>query len=240
MNGVVIMSEDIIKHIGTYEFVGFYESIFDSADDFYYEEKEIKKKLSEKIDGIDSVDYEYENYNQYKLDVGNLFVENYFDKFIDVLPSEITDKDSFKFEYIDDSMYMFSPKEYNYYTDEIYFSVITNYSTLKDIKDYALKLKGVREYISDKFKSYDGKTSFIRNDYDYWKFKDIKDYEENMLISLLDMVIYLSDNDGFNHIHESILDNISKYEYAFPYVYHKGKKYELNDFMKKQGVEIEL
>ena len=236
------MSNDIIKHIGTYNFVGFYESIFDSADDFYYEEKEIEKKLSEKIDGIDSVDYEYEDYNQYKLDVGELFIEYYFDKINDILPYRITDKDSFKFEYIDDSMYMFSPKEYNYYTDEIYFDVCTNYNTLKDIKDYALKLKGVKEYIHNRFKSCDGRVSFISNDFSYWKSLDIQDYKENMLIGLLDMLIVLSDEKfgGFEDIYGNIFDNISKYEYAFPFVYYKGKKFELYDFMKKQGVEIEL
>lgn len=219
----------MIRNIGCYYFPGFYESVFNSADDFFDDELEIKDELG--MDNIE-VEYEYDDFNKYKLDVSMKFMEVYIDTIVEELPEAITEDEDFKFEMIDDSVWVSSPRYYNYETDRCYCEIKTNIETLEMIKEYTLKLRGVKRYILDNFTSYDGFVSFISNDYDYWKRLPIIDYEDNMLISLLDMMLKLSDDDLIEDIIFTVWECICKYEYVTCYVKYGGKEYTLNEFKK--------
>ena len=235
----------MIKEIGSYEFIGFYETIFSNSDEFIDEEVELKSELEVKCqdncidintDDIE-VNMEYTDYNKYKLDVCRKFMELYVDEVIYALPSDITDKKFFKFEIVDDSIEVVSPKFYNYSTDRCYCNVETNYETLDLIKNYTLGLNGVEAYIRKHFTSRDGFVSFISNDLEYWKDLSIKEYEENMLISLLDMLLILSNKNIFDSINYSVYDCVCKYEYAEPFVYYNGFEKGYYDFCKELGIE---
>ena len=148
------------------------------------------------------------------------FLNYYVDKIIEVLPYEITNRNVFEFEIIDDenNIKVYSPTYYNYGTDRCYCWIKTNKITLEMIKNYTLKLDGVKEYLVNNFTSYDGFISFISNQIEDWMI-DITEYEDNMFIALLDMLISLSDCTGFEDIIESTYYDIDKYYYAEPVVY---------------------
>lgn len=213
--------------IGSFKFPGFYESIFCNSDDFYDDEYEMKYEIANLL-GVNEdqieVEYEYENFNEYKINVCETFMEYYVDKIIEVLPAKITDKKKFKLEIAkEDDITIISPKYYNYSTDRCYCNIKTNWKTLKRIKKHTLKLEGAKKYLLDHFTSRDGFISFVSNDIDYWKELDIKEYEENMIIALLDMLISLSDPTGFEEICFSTYYDVDKYYYASPTVTYKEK-----------------
>lgn len=219
----------MIKNMGSYYFPGFYESIFNGSDDFIDDEVEVKDELG--LDDI-SVDYEYVDFKKYEIDVARKYMECYVEKVIEVLPADITDNKKFEFETVDESMWISSPRYYNYETDKCYWEIKTNIETLGMIKDYTLKMKGVKEYLLNNFTSCDGFVSFISNDLEYWKKLPIEEYQDNMLISLVDMMLKLSDDEVFEDIKFDVVDCVSKYEYVDCYVDYSGKRYELNDFKK--------
>ncbi len=214
----------MIKEIGSFKFMGFYESIFSSSDEFIDEEVELTDELKEKGFNTDNLDvvYEYIDFDKYKLDVCKKFMELYVDKIIDELPYDITNDKHFKFEILDDTTVVDSPKFYNYRTDNCYCQIETNYETLNSIKKHTLKLDGVDVYLRQHFTSRDGFISFISNDIDYWKALDIMDYEANMLIALLDMFLTLSNENNILNIHYGVVDCVCNYEYADPYVYFRN------------------
>lgn len=235
----------MIKEIGSYVFIGFYETIFSNSDEFIDGEMELKSELEFKCqdNGIDidiekiDVYLEYMDYAKYKKDVCNKFMEVYVDEIIYALPSEITENESFKFERADNSIEVVSPKYYNYSTDRCYCDVETNYVTLDLIKKHALGLKGVREYIKKCFTSRDGFISYLSNDVDYWKSLPINEYEQNMLIALLDMLLLLSDKNIFESINYTVYECVCKYEYTEPKVEYNGVEKDYYEFCKELGIE---
>ena len=104
------------------------------------------------------------------------------------------------------------------------------------IKDYTLSLEGVQEYLLEKFSSRDGFISFISNSFDVWKDTDIKDYEQNMLIALLDMLISLTDFTDFEEISYATYYKVDKYYYCRPFIYVKNKeeKKEIERIIKNE------
>lgn len=227
----------MIKEIGCYRFPGFYESIFCNSDEFLDEEEEIAFDIEQMIESKDfEVSLEYVDFDMYMRDVCKTFMDYYVEKLIDVLPIDITNHEDFKFEIIDESIEVVSPKYYNYSTDRCYCKVETNRKTLKLLKEYTLRLEDAEKYIKDHFTSYDGFISFITNDIDKWKNLDIEDYEENMLIALLDMCIALSDYTAFDNIIESTYYDTDKYWYASPIVYcKKGMPEKDREILEKKG-----
>lgn len=223
----------IIKEIGSFKFPGFYESLFSNSDEFIDDETELQYELKCFLDSNSfEVVYEYNSFKEYKEAVCEKYLECYIDKIIEVLPNEIVDDSEFKFEKTDDKTIVISPKFYNYETDKCFCNIRTNNKTLEMIKNHTLNIDGAKEYIRRNFTSYNGFVSFIPNNINDW-FIDIDDYEENMLISLLDMLIYLEDCTGFNDIEMETYYDIDKYYYAEPVVYCKDeeiakkiKKYE--------------
>lgn len=214
----------MIVEIGSYRFPGFYQSIFCNSDEFIDDEEEAQFEIEELIESKDfEVTYEYDDFNKYMYDVCREYMSNYVDKLIEILPTDITDHEDFVFDIIPDTLIVDSPEYYNYRTDRCFCEVETNRKTLKLIKEYTLRLDGVNEYIIKNFTSYDGFVSFVSNDMEYWKSLDIEDYKENMLISLLDMLIALSDCTGFEDIKIGTYENIPKYCYASPVIYYREK-----------------
>lgn len=190
------MNEEIIIEIGSHDFPGFYNSIFCHPDEFIDYESELKDELQTLTNKEIEVEYDYVDFNEYKKDVSKAFLEIYIDKILETLPYNILDNANFKFEPIDGSCTMFSPQYYNYETDKAWCKVKTNYISLQLIKEYTLSLKGVKTYLKERFTSYDGFISFINNDFEYWTNLDIKEYPENMIIALFDMLLYLDNIQG--------------------------------------------
>lgn len=226
----------MIKEIGSFKFAGFYESILCDSDEFIDFEMEDQAEVDE-IVGKDQAEvvWEYDDFNEFKIDTCKEFMKQYVEGIHDVLPYDITDHEDFKFEILDgeDNIEIISPKYYNYSTDRCFCLIETNRKTLKLIKEYTLRLDGVEQYIKDHFTSCDGFISFITNDFNEWKTLDIEDYEENMFIALLDMLLELDDKENIFNIHLATIDNVCKYCYATPYVYYNNKKYALYDFKEK-------
>lgn len=231
------MSRDIIREIGSHRFPGFYESIFCNSDEFYDLELEDKAELADEFGILEDdieVEYEYDDFQEYKRDVCKEYIATYVEKIKDVLPYDISDHEDFKFEIIDeDDIEIYSPKYYNYRTDSCYTPIVTNRKTLKLLKEYTLRLDGVNQYIIDHFTSCDGFISFISNDINQWKSTDIEDYEERQLIALLDMLIALSEDEGFWDIAVTTADNVSKFCYAFPVIYYKNEKVTKEELKQK-------
>ena len=191
---------------------------------------------------IDSKEFEvaleYDDLKAYEINVCSTFMNFYVDKIIEVLPYDITEHEDFKFEIVDDSIEVVSPQYYNYSTDRCFCLVDTNRKTLKLIKKYTLRLEGVEQYIKDHFTSYDGFISFITNDFNKWKELDIEDYEENMLIALLDMLIALSDEEAFRNITEDTYYDTDKYSYTYAVVYcKKGMPEEDRKTLEQHGIK---
>ena len=234
--------QTITKEIGCDKFPGFYHSIFSDPDEFITEERELEEELGIRHNDTiliqkAEVNYEYDDFNQYKKDVCATFMEKYVEKINDILPYEITNANNFKFEMINkDDIEIVSPKYYNYTTDKCYCNIETNYETLNQIKEYTLQLPGAKQYILDNHSSYDGYISFIDNRIDYWKSLVIEEYEDNMLIALLDMLIILSDKNNIENISLDTLDNVdSRICYASPVIYYHGKQYSIEEFKKIQS-----
>ena len=230
----------MIREIGSYRFPGFYESLFCNSDEFWDDEHEMEFEIEELISSKDfEVVYEYKDFNKYKLDVGAKYMEYYVEKLIEVLPDNITNREDFQFEIIEESNSITSPKYYNYDTDHCWCDIRTNRNTIKLIKDYTLKLNGVEEYLRKHFTSRDGFISFIPNGISIWEETDIEDYEENMLIALLDMLISLSDCTAFENIRNDTYYDIDKYYYAEPVIYYKKSMPKKDiEILRKQGYKI--
>lgn len=226
LNGKVVII--MIKEIGSYKFPGFYESLFCNCEEFLDDESEMKFEVEQLIQSKDFfVEYEYEDFSKYKINVCNKYMEFYIEKIIDVLPYDITNHEDFIFEQVDYSTVVESPKYYNYRTDYCYCEIETNRKTLKLIKEWTLKLEDSSDYIKKHFTSRDGFISFVSNNIDIWKETDIEDYEQNMLIALLDMLISLSDCTGFEEIALRTYYEIDKYCYASPVIYYREKDNEI-------------
>ena len=183
----------MMKEISSYRFPGFYNSFFCYPEEFIDDEHELEDHIKEHVLGDVEVVYEYgDNFKEYKKEVCQTFLNYYVDKIIEVLPYEITNRNVFEFEIIDDenNIKVYSPTYYNYGTDRCYCWIKTNKITLE----------------------------MISNQIEDWMI-DITEYEDNMFIALLDMLISLSDCTGFEDIIESTYYDIDKYYYAEPVVY---------------------
>lgn len=220
--------------IGSYRFPGFYESIFCNSDEFIDDESELEFELKEKFNKYIEVCYEYENFDKYKKDVCIAFMDEYVNKIIEVLPYEITENKNFKFKIIEDkdNIIVDSPKYYNYRTDRCFCEIETNIETLDMIKNHTLKLDDAKNYILRNFTSRDGFISFLSNDIDYWKSLEVNNYEENMIIALLDMLLSLSDCTAFEEIAMAVYYDVDKYCYASPVIYYNGKKITINELKR--------
>ena len=227
--------ENIIIEIGSNLFDGFYESIHCNSDEFIDSEMEDKAMLDDLLFFISNKDdieviYEYDNFNEYKNDVCTTFMELYVEKIIDELPNDITDKDNFKFNIVGE-IDVVSPKYYNYTTDKCYINIETNYETLNMIKKYTLSQSGAKEYLIDHYTSRDGFISFVSNNINEWKDKDIQQYEEREIIGLLDMLLILAHKENGNDLNEETYYNTEKYCYAYPVCYIKGKEYNFYSYV---------
>ena len=224
----------MIKEIGSFRFPGFYESIFSNSDEFIDMEYNDKIEIADRFGILEEdieVVYEYDNFQEYEIDVCKEFMNNYIEKIKEVLPSDITNYYEFKFDIVEEenNIVVVSPKYYNYSTDRCYCNIETNRKTLKLIKEHTLRLNGVIAYLLRNFTSRDGFISFVSNDIEVWKELDIEDYEQNMFIALSDMLISLSDEQGFEDIILTTWENVSNYCYASPTIYYKNKEITMKE-----------
>lgn len=237
--------KDIIKEIVSYKFHGFYESPFLNSNEFIDMESEDKDELEEILTTIIKdkeelkeiinkleVVYEYDNIKEYMQDIAKSFIYYYVELIKDKLPYYIQDMNLFKFELVEVDPVIDSPKYYNYRSDDLYFKIDTNIETLTLIKYYTLNKKGAKEYIKNRFTSRDGYISFLNNNIEYWKQLNIKDYEENYLSCLFEILLYLDDKENIFNICYSVLDDVCKYEYVHPIVYYKGDSYDYYNFIE--------
>lgn len=227
--------KNIITNISSDLFDGFYESIHCNSDEFIDVEMEDKDILDNFLFFINNkndieVEYEYDNWDEYKNHVCEIFIELYIEKIIDELPYNITESDDFKLDIVGE-VDVVSPKYYNYATDKCYVDIETNYETLNMIKKYTLSQSGAKEYLIKYYTSKDGFISFISNDIMEWKDKDIQKYEENEISALLDMLLLLSNQENGNDLNEETYYSTDKYSYAYPVCYIKGKKYNLYSYV---------
>lgn len=231
------MRKPILKELGSDKFPGFYESIFHNSDEFIDYESDLFEELEgEGFENIKVV-YEYDNWEEYKKDICTAFLTEYVQKIKEVLPSEITDENWFILEIAnkDEDPLIISPKEYNFRTDKCYCDFKTNFKTLNAIKDYTLQNKNARQYIINHFTSCDGFISWISNNIQYWEELPIEQYEDRMLIALLDMLIALDDEEHIRNISISVIEDISAICYASPIITWNGKEYTEEEFKKIRG-----
>ena len=213
-----------------------HESIYLYNDEFYDIETEDEDYIKNKyaLENIEVI-YEYEDIKEYMKDVCNCFMDYYINHINNILPSDIINDEYYLFERTDeDEIIIISPKYYNYRTDKCYTNIKTNYYTLNLIKEYTLHLEGCEDYIYKHFTSRDGFISFITNNYKEWRNTNIEDYEENMIIALLDMLITLNNEKDINEIEYEVANTIDKYEYIYPtiYDYNTHQTTELYEYIK--------
>ena len=232
-------TKTIIREIGSHEFPGFYESVFCSSDDFIDYEYELKKALQTIDENVD-VYYEYDDIHEYEKDVCRSFMQKYVESIKNELPYDVVDDEDFLFNIKnEEEIIIVSPKYYNYSTDKCYCNIETNIKTLEQIKNYALDMEGATDHIIRKFTSCDGFISFINNDINYWWELPIEEYEENMLIALLDMLLILSNDDYIFEISIDVIGEIEKCFYAYPVIDYNKKLYPYNTSMNIDEISDE-
>lgn len=103
---------------------------------------------------------------------------------------------------------MWSPREYNFATDEI-----TCYISAKDLKKISSVLDSdvLEKIIKRRFTSRSGFISFYSNSLEEWKEKPVKDWDEIELGTLLDAWLYV--NEFLSDENNSDLDYVG-YEYC--------------------------
>ena len=215
----------MIREISSFEFCGFYESIFCSSGQFIDHETDIEETLKEKNIKFSEVNYEYVDIHKYEKDVCKKFLEEYVKKIKEILPYKIVCNKNFRFNIIGDDIEIVSPTEYNFRTDRCYCNIQTNGKTLKMIKNYALSLEGAEEYIYERWRSCDGFISFISCNINDWEKTPIRRYEERMLFALLDMILLLDDKENINYIEMTVYEDVPAIEYTIPVV-----RYDKTDY----------
>lgn len=160
-------------------FGGFYESIHDSVFDFEEE------YILEDFPGKTWDDFRWK-YNW----------ESYAKSYVNAISSKIGINLEFR--------NLWSPREYNFATDEIYC-----YINPEDVEKLATVSKSdtLKNLIKRRFTSRDGFCSFYSNDIDEWNEKEVSEWDEIELGTLLDAWIIENDLDLEN------LDYIG-YEYC--------------------------
>jgi len=125
-----------------------------------------------------------------------------WDKYARNYVSAISSETGLKFEFRN----LWSPKEYNFATDEIY--CFMNEEDVKKISS-VLETETLKKLIKQRFTSRDGFCSFYSNDIDEWKEKDVMEWDEIELGTLLDA--WLKENEE-NDLYENL--DYQGYEYC--------------------------
>lgn len=216
-------------------FNGFYESIYLNSDEFIDMEQEDTEELKELTGRQDlEVIYEYENITQYMQDVSKEFNNLYIELILQELPAAIKDNKFFKFEKIEGSNLLISPKYYNYSTDRTFIKVNTNLETLNLIKWYTLNKPEAQKYLIDHFTSRNGFISFIKNDLNYWKQTPAGEYEKIYIYALFDMFLTLEAGpEAVQELNYETAENIDKYCYVYPELYVNNEKTDYYKFKEE-------
>ena len=164
-------------------FPGFYNSVF-SEEDVSAERRlfENYTKVPEEIlDYIADNSIYSDNWDDYKIEVGEAWINNLTTSLQQVIPN-------FKATYKD----IESPRYYNYETDSLWADC--NLSEISDdIKNYVEKNKeAFKKWVKDNHSSYDGFISFYSDNADEW---DLDNLDENELGSVLGFILYNENPD---------------------------------------------
>ena len=132
----------------TIKFGGFYHSIHSAV---------IENSIDSYIEYMNDENNTDKNENDYNFDYSAMY-QDYINQFIPILENHI--KDNYNIDIKFSNQYLWSPKEYNFATDEIIADINKPYTlidTFKANKDFL-------EYLKDSTKSYDGYISYYSYD----------------------------------------------------------------------------
>ena len=132
----------------TIQFGGFYHSIHSVI---------IDNSIDSYIEYMNDENNTDKNENDYNFDYSAMY-QDYINQFIPILENHI--KDNYNIDIKFSNQYLWSPKEYNFATDEIIADINKPYTlidTFKSNQDFL-------EYLKDSTKSYDGYISYYSYD----------------------------------------------------------------------------
>lgn len=176
-------------------FAGFYESYLYDSDTAYYAEKNTAEYYNECCgkDVVDMNDLEVD-YKAYTKDV--------VDAIVDVYPKYMPDLvESIKFRN------MWSPREYNFATDEIYVKAKLSKTWRSQMREFMKEnAEWLRERIRKDWTSYDGFMSFMANNLDDWYYHIFKEMDERYIGS---MITYMMIIEGMRNGEDNLLYTIS-------------------------------
>lgn len=199
-------------------FAGFYESPIYNCDTLYYEfleedNMEYYRSIFED-ENITSEDLDID-FDAFKKAVSKQFCDVFYDA--DACPSFIN---GIEFEGVK------SPTYYNFETDRVYANITFDDDWRGRIKDFMTKNKTwLKDRINHDWSDRDGFWSFLSNDYDDWfnEFNE-ENVDERMISVMLQYIMEDSDENIYDDLLCSLLENIYISEYIVTTDEYKEKK----------------
>ena len=184
-------------------FTGFYQGIWGQCENEYVEAHEMKYGKYEDFESLHMID-DWGFQEDYREEVGKLFADRYIDMVNETLDLDVK---LVKFD-------IYSPKEYNFRTDEIYATIeVEDYdSMIKHISDIASDPKyrtELAKIIKHNHSSCDGFWSFMSNDIEEW-FGLIVDPSNSEYVSyMIGYLMSLVNPLEFEFLNENIYEYVS-------------------------------
>lgn len=199
-------------------FAGFYESPIYNCDTLYYEfleedNMEYYRSIFED-ENITSEDLDID-FDAFKKAVSKQFCDVFYNA--DACPSFIN---GIEFEGVKSPMY------YNFETDRVYANITFDDDWRDRIKDFMTKNKTwLKDRINHDWSDRDGFWSFLSNDYDDWfnEFNE-ENVDERMISVMLQYIMEDSDENVYDDLLGSLLENIYISEYIVTTDEYKEKK----------------
>lgn len=179
-------------------FVGFYESFLYDSDTAYYAEKNTAEYYNECCgrDVVDMNDLEVD-YRAYTKDV----VEAIVDVYPQFMPDGLVESIKFR--------NMWSPREYNYATDEIYVKAKLSKTWRSQMRAFMKEnAEWLRDRIFKDWTSYDGFISFMDNNLNDWYYHIFTEMDERYIGS---MITYMMIVQGKENGEDDLAYRISCY-----------------------------
>lgn len=132
---------------------------------------------------------------------------------------------------------IYSPKYYNFSTDEIVMDV--TYSKSKILQVVKKERETFNQFLKDNYTSYDGFNSFTSNNYDDW----LVDFEENEIRSVGAVLTYLFQETIKDNRHEFetyVVENIGYYSDYIDSSEYESEVVILKKYVKDNYVDINL
>lgn len=193
-----IVYENFSSHIFQGFYSGSYYSINDILEDY---------SLNDELEDGQYYDLLSEYYKKIKNEIGENFVSN----LKTVLPNDIIKHIAFS--------HIWSPREYNFYTDKI--NIEMNFNFLK-LKKYCFqdKAEQFNKYLHDKWTSCDGFWSFVDNDIDRFK-KRLEEKKDDYIQVMIEF--YLLQNVDFTSLNMNVYEDANNIIIQYVCVYDTNK-----------------